>query len=326
MRVDSKWACFAAVPAFLQDVFVLSKPRITGMVLVATTVGYLLAASLMPDWGILGRVLLGTLLVAAGVNALNQYLERDTDRLMARTSNRPLPAGRMRPGAVLAFALAASAIGVALLAWWANPLAGLVGALVVFTYLLCYTPLKRHSGLNTLVGAVPGALPPVLGWVAAEGHLGREALALFLIMFMWQPPHFLAIAYLYRKDYAQAGMPMLPVLDPSGSATRRQLVIYSAVLVPVSMYPSVIGLTGLFYFYGALGLSLCFLAAALGMVLWPGDLTAKILLKVSVVFLLLLFVLLLFDTRGYRRGEPLHDHRQHDHTTGAVSRARGAAT
>ncbi|MCZ6533114.1 MAG: heme o synthase [SAR324 cluster bacterium] len=305
MTPSGKMPIAAALSARIHDLLVLGKPRITLMVLVATAVGYLLAAALLPEWGHLGRVLLGTLLVSVGINALNQYMERDTDGLMARTSSRPLPAGRMRPRTVLASAVASSLAGVALLAYWANPLVGLIGALVVITYLLCYTPLKRQSGLNTLVGAIPGALPPVLGWAAVRGEVGLEALALFLILFMWQPPHFLAIAYLYRKDYAQAGMSMLTVLDPSGKATRRQLIVYSATLVPVSMYPTMIGMSGVIYFYGALGLALCFLAAAMGMVLWPGRVAALILLKVSVVFLLLLFGLMLFDSRI-----AFHDHSQ----------------
>jgi protoheme IX farnesyltransferase len=283
---------------WLLDLVALSKPRITLMVLVATGVGYALGAGGPLDWIHLGGVLAGTLLVSAGVMGINQYMERDMDRLMERTSDRPLPAGRMRPGAVLALSATVSTAGMVVLALWANPISAVIGLLVVVTYLACYTPLKRRSGLNTLVGAVPGALPPVLGWAAAHGSVGQEAAALFLIMFIWQPPHFLSIAYLYRKDYANAGLPMLPVLDPGGNVTRRQLVIYSATLIPASMYPSMIGITGEIYFFGALGLSLLFFAAALAMALRQSDATAKLLLKVSIAYLPLLFALMLYDSSG----------------------------
>lgn len=290
-------ASFALWP-WLLDLVALSKPRITSMVLVATGVGYAMGAGGPLDWVHLGGVLVGTLLVSAGVMGINQYMERDMDSLMERTSDRPLPAGRMRPGSVLAISTTAGTVGMVVLALWANLISAAIGLLVVVTYLACYTPLKRRSGLNTLVGAVPGALPPVLGWAAAHGGVGHEAFALFLIMFIWQPPHFLSIAYLYRKDYANAGLPMLSVLDPSGSMTRRQLVVYSATLIPVSMYPSRIGLTGEIYLFGALGLSLLFFAAALAMALRQGDTTAKVLLKVSVAYLPLLFALMLYDSGG----------------------------
>ena len=177
-------------------------------------------------------------------------------------------------------------------------LAGVVGVLVVVTYLVCYTPLKRYSGLNTLVGAIPGALPPVLGWVAAQGRIGIEAAALFLILFIWQPPHFLAIAYLYRDEYAKAGLSMLPVIDPTGQATRRQLIVYSATLIPISMYPSMIGLTGSVYFYGVMVLSVAFFAAALAMALRMGEGTAKLLFRVSVAYLPLVFSLMIYDSSG----------------------------
>lgn len=287
----------AAVPLLL-DLFALSKPRVTMMVLVATVMGYVLASRGRIDWLHLSGTLLGTLMVAWGIMAVNQYMERDTDLLMARTKDRPLPSGRMQPGNVLAMGIVTCAAGILLLAFWANPLTAVVGVLVVVTYLACYTPLKRHSGLNTLVGAVPGALPPVLGWVAAEGGIGREASALFLILFIWQPPHFLSIAYLYRKEYARAGMSMLPVLDPSGRATSRQLIIYSATLIPASMYPSMIGLTGGIYFFGALAASMVFFVSALAMAWRPRERTARVLLKVSVAYLPILFALMIWDAAG----------------------------
>lgn len=285
--------------ALLLDIFSLSKPRVTIMVLVATAAGYVMASRGNIDWIHLSGVLLATLMVDWGIMAVNQYMERDTDRLMARTKNRPLPSGRMQPGRVLALALLACTAGIVLLAVWANPLTAVVGVLVVVTYLACYTPLKRYSGLNTLVGAIPGALPPVLGWAAVQGSIGREALAISLILFIWQPPHFLSIAYLYRKEYARAGLFMLPAMDPSGRMMSRQLIVYGATLIPVSMYPSMIGLTGSLYFFAALGLSMVFFLSALALAFRTGEITARILLKVSVVYLPILFVLMIYDALGH---------------------------
>ncbi len=279
------------------DIAMLAKPGITSMVLAATAIGYVVGRQGQADWVHLAGVLVATLLVGAGGNALNQYLERDTDILMRRTRNRPLPARRMQPRAVLLGGAACSALGVLALGLWANAAAAAVGVLVVITYLLCYTPLKRVSGLNTLVGAFPGALPPVLGWVAAGGPLGLQALALFLILFVWQPPHFLAIAWLYRHEYAAAGMPMLTVTDPGGASMRRQLIVYSGTLIPISLYPTVIGMTGSIYFYGAFALSAIFLAAAIAMVVRTSELTARLLFGVSITFLPLLFLLMLYDAQ-----------------------------
>ena len=247
------------------DILILAKPRITAMVLVATFVGYFLAPAQGIVWGAAALLLAGTLLLGGGVNTLNQYMERDLDRLMVRTQARPLPSGRMAARKALYGGMAASVAGIVLLALGANPMSGLIAFTVLVTYLLCYTPLKTRTGLNTLVGAIPGALPPVLGWVAAGGAVGSEALAMFLILFVWQLAHFLSIAYLYREDYRVAGMPMISVFDVSGGAVRRQLVLYTATMIPVSMYPSIIGMAGSTYFYGATILGALFLAAALAM-------------------------------------------------------------
>lgn len=280
----------------LASLWVLSKPRISGMAVLATAAGYLLAAGRAPDWPHMAGVVAATVFLAVGNSALNQYMERDTDRLMERTRSRPLPAGRLEPKTVLLLGGGASAIGVAALGLWANPLTAALAVLVFVTYLACYTPLKRVSALNTLVGAVPGALPPVLGWAAATGGLGIEALALFILLFVWQPPHFLAIAYLHREDYRRAKMAMLTLGDQAGVA-RRQMVIYSATLVPVSLYPATIGMAGETYFYGALILGLAFLAAALVMVFKTGPGTARFMLKTSVIYLPLVFALLIYDLR-----------------------------
>lgn len=282
-------------PGVLADLVTLAKPRITVLATAVAAIGYLLGTREPVDGIYLGGFVVATLMMGGGASALNQYLERDVDRLMARTRARPLPTGRMSARAVLWGGLAVALAGVALLALWANALTGLVGAAIVATYVLAYTPLKRITGLNTLVGAVPGALPPVLGWAAGRGELGVEALALFLILFVWQHPHFLSIAWLYRDDYASAGMPMLTVLDPDGRMTRRQMLVYSATLVPVSLYPAIIGMAGPVYFYSALALGGVFCAATLAMILQPSRLTARLLLKVSIVYLPLVFLLLVYD-------------------------------
>jgi protoheme IX farnesyltransferase len=285
----------ARAGALWHDILLLSKPRITAMALLVTAFGYLIAPGRPEHWDRMGWMLLGTLLVGAGGNALNQYLERDTDRLMRRTRARPLPSGRLAARPVLLGGLATAAAGIAILHAGAHPLAAGVALAVVITYVLCYTPLKTRTGLNTLVGAVPGGLPPVLGWAAATGEFAEGTLALFLIMFVWQLPHFLAIAWIYREDYASAALPMLTVIDPDGNRTRRQLVLYSAVLVPVSLYPAMIGMAGPLYFYGALLLSGLFVAASLAMVAHIGPRTARLVLRASLVYLPLLFALMLFD-------------------------------
>jgi protoheme IX farnesyltransferase len=214
---------------------------------------------------------------------------------MVRTRNRPLPAGRMRPRTVLLAGLLGGGIGIAGLAAVANLLTAAVGLVVIVTYVAFYTPLKRISAINTLVGAVPGALPPVLGWAAASGELSLGALALFLIQYVWQPPHVLAIAWRHRVDYAAAGMPMLGATDASVASMRRQLLIYCAVLIPLSTYPARIGIAGDVYFWGALAVSGGFFLCGLAMAIRPSERTAKLVFKSSLFYLPALFVLLLHD-------------------------------
>jgi protoheme IX farnesyltransferase len=282
-------------PSPVADALTMSKPGITGMVLLATAFGYLVGRHAEADWMHLGLVLLGTLLLGAGGNMLNQYLERDVDALMNRTRNRPLPAGRVRPVVALAGGVVLGLGGIAELAVVANLASAAFALLVLVSYVMFYTPLKRISGLNTLVGAIPGAIPPVLGWVAADRPLGPPALALFLILYVWQLPHFLAIAWLYRRDYAAAGMPMLTVTDATGRRARAMVVLYSLLLVPVTLYPSVIGIAGPVYFFGALAVSGLFLCAAALMGVRPSDATARILFRASLFFLPLVFALMLYD-------------------------------
>lgn len=279
----------------LSDVVQLGKPRIITLVLISTALGFALGHDGAMPWGRFCALMAGTLLVSWSINALNQYLERDTDALMPRTRNRPLPSGRLRPRPVLYAGVAGSAGGVIVLYLGVNGLAASIAVTVAVLYVGVYTPLKRVSQLNTLVGAVPGALPAPLGWAAARDSLGVEALSLFLIMFVWQLPHFLPIAWLYRHDFRKAHLAMITVDDPSGASTRRQLLLYAATLVLISLHPTLIGMAGGTYFLGALLLGLVFFAAALAMALELTDARARVVLKVSVIYLPLLLGLLVYD-------------------------------
>src|SRR5262249_23505390 len=227
--------------------------------------GAWLAARGMPEPACLLHTLFGTALVVAGASALNQLLERHTDALMRRTENRPLPAGRLQPLEVKLFGASLGVVGVAYLAVaLPRPTAAIVAALAFVSYVFVYTPLKSRTTLNTLVGAVPGALPPVIGWTAVSGMLDSQVTALFLILFLWQVPHFLAIAWIYRADYARAGLQMLPVVDAQGSMTGRQMVMYCLALIPVSLMPTMLGLAGPLYLAGAVVLGIGFLSYAIG--------------------------------------------------------------
>jgi len=285
--------------AFLSDCLQLGKPRITTMVIVSTMLGFVLASPGPLNMRVFWFMVLGTALVSWGIHALNQYMERDLDGVMPRTMNRPLPTGRMRPEPVLYWGIVVALAGLAVLFLLCNLVSGLVGTAVVVLYVLVYTPMKRVSPLNTLVGAVPGALPPVLGWAAATGGLDIRALNLFLIMFIWQLPHFLPIAWLYRNDYRRANLPMLTARDPEGHRLKRMQVIYTIALVVVSLGPTWLGMTGTIYLVGALALGVGFLAASLWLATHLSDINARMVLKVSVIYLPLLLGLLVYDTRAF---------------------------
>jgi protoheme IX farnesyltransferase len=250
-----------------------------------------------PDLAALLHTVCATALVAAGASALNQLLERHTDSLMRRTEGRPLPSGRLQPLEVLVFGLALGLGGLVYLGVAVRqPVAVLTAAVTFATYAFVYTPLKRRTTLNTLVGAVPGALPPVIGWTAAHGALAPEALTLFLILFVWQVPHFLAIAWIYRDDYARAGLCMLPGMDPTGRLTGRQMTTYCLTLIPVSFLPGLLGEAGPVYLAAALVLGLGFLAAALGFVREVSVAQARRVLWASLVYLPMLLALLLIGS------------------------------
>ena len=271
----------------------LTKPRITTMVVFTALVGFVTATAVSPWSGLLLAALAGTGLVAGGASALNQVMERDTDALMHRTRTRPIPAGRIRPVEASLFGALLSLAGLALLGALAGPLAALVAFSTWASYLFLYTPLKRRSHLATLVGAVPGALPPVIGWAAASGSLEPGAFILFAIVFLWQIPHFLAIAWLYRDDYERGGLKVLPVIDREGRLTGRQAVLHSVALLVVSLAPVAAGLGGTLYLAGALGLGVGLTLAALQLARARSLAAARSLFLASVLYLPALTSLLL---------------------------------
>lgn len=271
-------------PTTVRDWALLTKPRITTMVVFTTMVGFV-AASGRVDTALLIATLVGTALVAAGAAVLNQVLERDTDALMWRTRERPLPAGRVGLRDAVAFGSALSLLGLGVLAWRSGWLSAAVAAATLGSYLGVYTPLKRRTPLATLVGAVPGALPPVIGWAAARDALEGGAFVLFAILFLWQIPHFLAIAWLYRDDYARGGFPMLPVVDREGVFTARQAVVHSLALLFVSLAPFAAGLAGPWYLAGALLLGSTYVLFALRLASARDLPAARGLFVVSVLYL-----------------------------------------
>lgn len=284
------------IPAHrLADYLELTKPEVTGLVGVSAFAGFYLGTAGAIDWLLLFHTLAGTTLVSAGTAAFNHYIERSEDALMRRTVRRPLPAGRLAPHSAFWFAAALSALGVFYLAVAVNILAGLLALGTWASYLFLYTPLKKRTILCTTIGAFPGAMPPLIGWAAARGTLDLHAAVLYAILFFWQFPHFLSIAWIYREDYARGGLLMLPVVDPEGRATGRQMVVHSALLLVTSLLPSVLGMAGTLYFWGALALSGTFLLCSTAMARTPSSANARRLLQASIFYLPLLFALLMLD-------------------------------
>jgi protoheme IX farnesyltransferase len=277
---------------------VLTKPDVTFLVVITTVAGFYLGSRGPLDWSLLLHTVCGTMLVAGGTAALNQYLEREMDAIMRRTASRPLPTGLLQPREVLFFGIATSALGAAWLAIAANLLACLVALAACLLYLGLYTPLKVRTTLATAVGAVPGALPPLIGWAAAHGSLSLGGWVLVAIVFFWQFPHFMAIAWMYREDYARAGIRMLPVVDPKGDATFRQIVCASAILVWVSALPSVVGMAGIHYFFGALILGMVLLQVGLWANRTRTNARAKWLMHATVAHIPILLVWMILDRLG----------------------------
>ena len=293
----------ARTPSRAADYAELAKLRLNFLVLVTTLVGYDMAVRAPGDWGKLLPTLIGTALTAAGAAVFNQVIERDHDKLMPRTRNRPLPAGRV--SAVEAWVLGAvlGVAGLAVLLAAVNGLTAIVGAVTFVSYVAIYTPLKRVTTLNTIVGAVPGALPPVMGWTAVHGTFGDpdasrlfcDAAVLFCILFFWQMPHFLAIATLYRRDYAAGGFKMLPSLDESLAVTGRQIVLYGAALIPVTLMPTLLGMTGVAYFVVALLLGMGYLTFGMTAAATRERSDARKLFFASIIYLPLLLAVMVTD-------------------------------
>jgi heme o synthase len=285
----------AAPHARSSDFLALTKPRLNLLVLITTLGGMYLAAPEGVAPLTLFHALIGTALVAGGASALNQVWERDTDGLMRRTRTRPVPDGRLQPGEGARFGILLSLAGLAQLALAVNLAAAAVAAVTLASYVLLYTPLKRRTWLSTLVGAFPGALPPVIGWAAATGHISPAAVTLFAIVFVWQMPHFLAIAWLYREDYARAGLPLLPVVEPDGRSTGRQAFAYAAALLPVSVSPAFFGLAGPVYVASALALGVVLLALSARFARERSTASARRLFLASIVYLPILWAVLVAD-------------------------------
>lgn len=273
----------------------LVKARLTGLVVITTLVGFYAGCTSPVDYWKMLHAVLGTALVACGAAALNQWMERDQDARMRRTENRPLPSGRLTPDTVLMIGASLSAVGLLDLLFAVNKLTAFLGAATLASYVFVYTPLKRITTLNTLIGAIPGAIPPLMGWTAARGEVSAAGWSLFAILFVWQLPHFMAIAWLYREDYARGGFKMLPIVDPDGRKTAAQAVCHSLGLIPVSLFPALLGVAGIVYFAGALILGVAFLIFAIqfSRVLSPER--ARRLFIASIVYLPVLLGLLVID-------------------------------
>jgi heme o synthase len=274
----------------------LTKPRITFLIVLISAAGFALASRGRVDYTALLRAMLGIALLSSGIATLNQYMERDLDGLMRRTANRPLPSGKLLPWEALAFGTALTVLAEIYLAVLVNPLTGLLGLTVIAGYLFAYTPLKTRTSLSTFVGAFPGAVPPLIGWAAARGTISLEAWVLFAILFLWQFPHFLAIAWMYREDYTRAQILMLPVVEPDGRVTGQQIVMYALMLLPVSLLPTALGISGRVYLYGAVILGLLFLYSSVRAAFSKSRLEARRLLLASVIYLPLLFILMVLNS------------------------------
>ncbi len=286
----------------MRDYIELTKPRITWLILMSTGIGYFfgLPSHAWRDinWLLLLHTILGTGLIASGTAALNQWYEREADRKMRRTADRPCLPGRLSAGRALAFGIVLSVAGFVELWLGVNLLSGLIGAFTLASYLFLYTPMKQRTWWSTTVGAIPGAMPPMIGYAAAAGAITRESWVLFAILFLWQFPHFYSIAWMYKEDYARAGIQMLPVVDPDCRSTARQIVLYGIALIPVSLVPGMLGMTGRIYFVGALILGLVYLYSGVRVALERTLVRARAVLLTSVFYLPLIYGLMLLDRPG----------------------------
>jgi heme o synthase len=282
----------------VKSFFELTKPRITFFILMSTAVGFVLGTRLGRPWTWMEllHTLLGTFLIASGTAALNQWYERDSDALMHRTQRRPIPTGRVTPQDAFIFGTALSVAGFLELVFGVNALAGLLALFTLASYLFVYTPLKRRSPISTTIGAIPGAMPPLIGYAAASGHLNFEAGILFAILFLWQFPHFYAIAWMYREDYARAGIRMLPVVEPNINSTARRIWLFSLALVPMSLVPSFFAMAGNVYLFGAAILGILVLYSGFQATSIRTLVQARRVLLASIIYLPLLYGLLALDS------------------------------
>ena len=273
----------------------LSKLNILSLVLIATILGYYLGTSGLISWKRLFITLLGTALTASGSGALNHYLERETDKFMVRTKNRPLPAGLIKPAEVMNYGVLMVLAGIMILVIQVNMLTGFIALLTAFLYIVVYTPLKKITWLNTSIGSIPGALPILGGWTASSGSIDAMAWVLFAIMYLWQHPHFYSIAWICRSDYAEAKLKMLPVIEPDGNSTIRQIFWHLLLMIPITFLPFIQGTLGLFYLIGAFMITSAFFVSALPLARNRSDKSALLLLKASVFYLPSLLLIIIID-------------------------------
>ncbi|MBY0369336.1 heme o synthase [bacterium] len=280
---------------FWSDLLTLTKPRICVLALAMTALGYCVGLRTPFHLGHFLISIFGTALVGAGCGAINQWMERDIDALMHRTRERPLPTGRLSGRTALIMGFSCLTVGTLVLWAFVNGITAVLGIVTFLTYLVAYTPMKRTSSLSTLMGAIPGAMPPLMGWTASFGALAPEGWVLFAILFLWQVPHFLAIAWMYREDYARAGLPILSVVDMEGGKTSKQVLLYSSVLLPLSLLPTLMGVTGQIYFFGALLLGVWFFIVSVYLAIFRTKVYARKLFFVSIIYLPLLGILMAAD-------------------------------
>ena len=275
----------------------LTKPRIAFMLLLTSAASFYIGTKGSFDFALFANAMIGIALLAFGVATLNQYIERDTDALMDRTARRPLPTGKITPMEAMVFGVLQCAVAELYLFALVNPLTAVLGLTVIIGYVFLYTPLKTRTSASTAIGAIPGAMPPLMGWTAASNEITIGAWALFVLLFLWQFPHFLAIAWMYREQYAKAGILMLPVVEPEGKITARQIVLFTIMLVAVSLSPFFLGFAGVIYLVGASILGIWFLMESIQTARAKNVEKARRLLMVSVLYLPLIFGLLVLDHR-----------------------------
>ena len=281
--------------SLIEAYYELTKPSITFMILISTALGYYIGGNGIANYIHFFFTILGSCLISSGSGALNHFAEADSDKIMRRTNLRPIPAGLISNENAMVFGIALILSGSAILYWIINPLTCLLALITSLMYLFIYTPLKKLTWLNTSVGAIPGSIPPIGGWVAATGRLDPEAWILFAILFFWQHPHFYAIALMFKDDYKKAGLKMLPVMEPDGSRTNRQIIWHSFLLIPVSVMPVYIGILGMIYFWSAIILGFGYLISGFILAKQYSVDNARFVLRVSVFYLPILFLTIIID-------------------------------